>query len=102
MLWKPDLNKADIKKIKTVSAELLGELRAYLETVQDAFVKQSTSNGFRQKIYDFLYDDNVGLPTNSYDTNDISILSNSIFHCCRADADRQFKSVGWIVGQLLK
>jgi type I restriction enzyme R subunit len=79
MLRKPDLTKADIKKIKTVSAELLGELRAYLESVQDAFAKQSTSDGFRQKIYDFLYDDRTGLPANTYTEDDIDLLTDELY-----------------------
>ena len=73
------LTKADIKKIKTVSAELLSELRAYLETVQDAFAKQSTSDGFRQKIYDFLYDDRTGLPADLYTEGDIDLVTNKLY-----------------------
>lgn len=65
ILRKPGLTKAHIKKIKTVSAELLGELQSYLESVQDTFAKQSTSDGFRHKIYDFLYDDRTGLPADT-------------------------------------
>ncbi len=79
MLRKPDLTKADIKKIKTVSAKLLDELRAYLENVQDAFAKQSTSDGFRQKIYDFLYDDHTGLPADTYTEGDIDLLTNELY-----------------------
>ena len=47
-------------------AESLNELRAYLEFVQDTFAKQSISDGFRQQVYDFLYDDRTGLPTETY------------------------------------
>ncbi len=79
MLRKPNLTKADIKKIKTVSAELLGELQVYLESVQDAFAKQSTSDGFRQKIYDFLYDDRTGLPTDTYSEADIGLLTSKVY-----------------------
>tara|TARA_Y100001958_G_C21232193_1_gene558043 strand:+ start:1 stop:2610 length:2610 start_codon:yes stop_codon:yes gene_type:complete len=79
MLRKPDLTKADIKKIKTMSAELLGELRNYLKSVQDAFAKQSTSDGFRQKIYDFLYDDITGLPVNTYTEEDIYLLTGELY-----------------------
>ena len=78
MLRKPNLTKADIRKIKTVSAEVLGELQAYLESVQDAFAKQSTSDGFRQKIYDFLYDDSTGLPADTYTEDDINLEAAKI------------------------
>ena len=88
MLRKSDLTKADIKKIKTVSAELLGELRAYLESIQDAFAKQSTSDGFRQKIYDFLYDDRTGLPTDMYTKDDIDLLTDKLYQHFRNDDNR--------------
>ena len=88
MLRKPDPTKADIKKIKTVSAELLGELQAYLETVQDAFAKQSTSDGFRQKIYDFLYDDSTGLPADTYTEDDIDLLTDELYQHFRNDDNR--------------
>ena len=86
MLRKPDLTKADIRKIKTISAELLDELRAYLESVQDAFAKQSTSDGFRQKIYDFLYDDRTGLPTETYTEQDVDMLTDQVFQHFQNDA----------------
>ena len=87
MLRKPDLTKADIRKIKTISAELLNELRAYLESVQDAFAKQSTSDGFRQKIYDFLYDDRTGLPTETYTEQDVDMLTDQVFQHFRSITD---------------
>ncbi|MGI9345015.1 MAG: type I restriction endonuclease subunit R, partial [Gammaproteobacteria bacterium] len=79
MLRKPDLTKADIKKIKAVSAELLDKLRVSLESVQDTFAKQSTSDDFRQKIYDFLYDDSTGLPTETYTKEDIDKLTDEVY-----------------------
>ena len=87
MLRKPDLTKADIRKIKTISAELLDELMAYLESVQDAFAKQSTSDGFRQKIYDFLYDDRTGLPTETYTEQDVDMLTDQVFQHFRSITD---------------
>ena len=79
MLRKPNLAKSDMKKIKSVSAELLKELMGYLETVQDTFSKQSTSDAFRQKIYDYLYDDTTGLPESAYTEDDIETLTESVY-----------------------
>ena len=79
MLRKPELTKTDIEKIKSISVDLLNQLRGYLETVQGTFSKQSTSDGFRQRIYDFLYDDSTGLPTDTYTRDDIGILTDRVF-----------------------
>ncbi len=79
MLNKPDLSKADIKKIKAVSVNLLNELQQYLEDVQDPFSKQATSDAFRGKINDYLYDDNTGLPVDIYAVGDLDQLTENIF-----------------------
>ena len=88
MLRKPDLTKSDIKKIKTVSVELLSELREHLEKVQDAFAKQSTSAGVRQLISNFLYSDSTGLPVGKYDKDDINILTDKVYQHIRNDQVR--------------
>ena len=85
MLRKPDLTKSDIKKIKTVSVELLSELREHLEKVQDAFAKQSTSDGVWQRIYDFLYSDSTGLPRGTYGEDDIDALTDKVYQHIRND-----------------
>ena len=83
MLRKPDLSKADIRKIKAVSVDLLKLIQARMEEVQGVFAKQSTSDGFRQSIYDFLWDDKTGLPANAYSSDDINLMSESIFSFAR-------------------
>ena len=79
MLKKSDLKNEEIKKIKAVSVELLTELEKYLKDVQEIFSKQSTSDGFRQKIYDFLYDDKTGVPITSYDDKELHKLTEQVF-----------------------
>ncbi|QJB69870.1 type I restriction endonuclease subunit R [Parasphingorhabdus halotolerans] len=79
MLRKPELSKGDIRKIKAVSVELLQLIQSRMEQVQDVFAKQSTSDGFRQSIYDFLYDDKTGLPAASYTPDDVEIMADSIY-----------------------
>ena len=74
--------------MKDIVAELLGELQAYLESVQDAFAKQSTSDGFRQKIYDFLYDDSTGLPADTYTEDDIDLLTDELYQHFSNDDNR--------------
>ncbi len=79
LLLKPDLSKADIKKIKSVAVSLLRELEAQMRDVQDIFSKTATRDRFKQTIYDFLYDDRTGLPAESYDEHDLEVKTQNLF-----------------------
>ena len=79
MLRKPELSKGDIRKIKAVSVDLLKLIQSRMEDVQGIFAKQSTSDGFRQSIYDFLYDEKTGLPADSYTPEDVDLMTESVF-----------------------
>lgn len=79
MLLKPDLSKAEIKKIKSVAVSLLQELEKQMHDVQDIFTKVSTTDRLRQSIYDFLYDDRTGLPTEKYSPDDVEEMSANVF-----------------------
>jgi len=78
-LLKPDLSKADIKKIKRVAVSLLRELETQMRGVQDIFSKTSTRDRFKQSIYDFLYDDRTGLPVDAYDEGDLAHKTEHLF-----------------------
>lgn len=79
LLLKPELSKADIKKIKSVAVSLLQKLEKQMRDVQDIFGKTSTRDRFRQTIYDYLYDDRTGLPVNVYNENDLHKKTDLIF-----------------------
>ncbi len=79
MLLKPDLDKADIKKIKSVAVSLLKQLEKQMRDVQDMFSKTSTRDRFRQSIYDFLYDDKTGLPVEQYTEDDLADKTDRLF-----------------------
>lgn len=79
LLLKPELSKADIKKIKSVAVSLLQKLEKQMRDVQDIFGKTSTRDRFRQTIYDYLYDDRTGLPIESYSENDLVTKTDLIF-----------------------
>lgn len=79
LLLKPDLSKADIKKIKSVAVSLLQKLEKQILEVQDIFAKDSTRDGFRQLIYDYLYDDNTGLPISAYNEDDLHTKTETLF-----------------------
>jgi len=78
------LGALDERNIPTISAETLNELRAYLEFVQDTFAKKSISDGFRQQVYDFLYDDRTGLPTETYTEQDVDMPTDQVFQHFRS------------------
>lgn len=79
MLLKPDLSKAEIKKIKSVTVSLLKKLEKQMRDVQDIFSKVSTRDRFRQSIYDFLYDDRTGLPVEQYTEDDLAEKTDRLF-----------------------
>jgi len=79
MLLKPDLSKAEIKKIKSVAVSVLREIEAQIRDVQDVFAKVSTRDRLKQSIYDHLYDDRTGLPVDSYNEDDLVQKTDLLF-----------------------
>ncbi len=78
MLLKPDLSKQEIKKIKSVAVSLLQKIETQMNSVQDIFLKTGTRDGFRQSIFDFLFDDKTGLPE-QYAHNELDIKTDLLF-----------------------
>lgn len=92
MLLKPELSKSDIKKIKSVAVSLLKELEKQMRDVQDIFSKVSTRDGFRQSIYDFLYDDRTGLPIDNYTEDDLHIKTDMLFEFFQRQAQNDSRN----------
>jgi type I restriction enzyme R subunit len=67
LLVRDNLTKEEIRQIKAASVGLLKAIKAKIEEVQDVFQKQSTRDGLKQDIYDFLYDEKTGLPPSKYE-----------------------------------
>ena len=78
LLKKPDLQKAEIERLKGVAASLLVTLEERKQQVQDWRAKESTRDALRQEIYDFLYNDETGLPE-SYTPDEIMQKSRVVF-----------------------
>lgn len=78
LLMKPDLEKADIAKLKKVAINLYAMLKAQLDAIQDFAVKQATRDTIRVAIADFLYDDSTGLPP-SYLPEEVDMKAQAIF-----------------------
>jgi len=90
LLLKPELSKADIKKIKSVAVSLLQKLEKQMRDVQDIFGKTSTRDRFRQTIYDYLYDDRTGLPVDTYSESDLSDRTDRLFEFFSRSGMREF------------
>ncbi|MCO4839136.1 MAG: type I restriction endonuclease subunit R [Rhodobacteraceae bacterium] len=80
LLMQDDLSKEEIKQIKAASVGLLQTIQKRLEDVQDVFGKQSTRDGLRQEIYDWLYNEQTGLPASKYDEDALSEKTTVIFN----------------------
>ena len=85
LLKKPDLDKADIRRIKTVSKELLRTLKAEKLRVDQWREKEATQSAVKVAIHDFLYSDETGLPAGAYSDDEVEATSEAVFaHVYRA------------------
>ena len=78
VLMKPDLDKAEIKRLKTVAVGLYAKLQGELDAMQDFAAKQATRDQVKVTIKDFLWDEVTGLPQ-SYAEPEIEIKADAIF-----------------------
>jgi type I restriction enzyme, R subunit len=78
LLKKPDLKKSDIDRLKKVAAALLETLQRRKSEIDDWRAKEATQGIMRQTIYDFLFDDETGLPE-SYSPDEIATKSQLVF-----------------------
>ncbi|MCW7555694.1 type I restriction endonuclease subunit R [Endozoicomonas gorgoniicola] len=79
LLKKPDLSKKELGAIKKVARDLLATLKNKRLNVANWQEKESTRDAVRQQIYDFLYDENTGLPVDSYEVEDIGHLTDDVY-----------------------
>ncbi len=85
LLQKPDLTKKEINRIKTVASSLLKTLKSEKLNIENWREREGTRDAVKQSIYDYLYDDKTGLPVDSYEEGEISLLTDSLFnHIYRA------------------
>ena len=85
LLKKPDLDKADIQRIKTVAKELLRTLKVEKLRVDQWREKEATQSAVKVAIHDFLYRDETGLPAGAYSDDEVETTSEAVFaHVYRA------------------
>ncbi len=83
LLRKPDLSKAEIKRIKNVSVDLLKTLKTRSLCAYQWTEKQSTSDGVRTDIERFLFNDKSGLSANLYTEEEVRKISEEVFRHVR-------------------
>ena len=79
LLKKPDLGAAEIKRVKEVAVELLGTLKAEKLKIDHWREKETTRDGVRIAIHDFLYSEATGLPISGYSEAEVGIKSENVF-----------------------
>jgi type I restriction enzyme R subunit len=85
LLRKPDLNQTELKKIKSIAADLLKTLKAEKLRIDQWRDKESTRDAVRMTIHDFLYSDETGLPLDTYNEAEVDRRSDDVFrHVFRA------------------
>ena len=78
-LKKPDLSAAEIRRIKQVARDMLSRLKTEKLTVDKWRQKEGTRDAVRGFIYDYLYNENTGLPSDNYTDDEVEELSEDVF-----------------------
>ena len=79
LLKKPDVSAPDIARIKRVAVELLRTLKAEKLRMDRWREKEATRAAVRVTIHDFLWDEQTGLPDDSYSEDDVGVLTDDVF-----------------------
>ena len=78
LLLKPNLDKGDIRRLKSVAVGLYETLQAQIASMQDFAAKQATRDQMRKTILDYLWSDKTGLPT-SYGQPEVEAKTEAVF-----------------------
>ncbi|MBI9113240.1 type I restriction endonuclease subunit R [Maridesulfovibrio ferrireducens] len=79
LLKKDALSRTDLKQIKAVSVDLLEKLKSEKLKIDNWREKEATRDAVRTAIKDFLWDDQTGLPVDSYDENEVVEKAEYVF-----------------------
>ncbi len=79
LLQKPNRSAPERERIKQVAVELLKTLKAEKLRVSQWRDKQATRDAVRVAIYDFLWRDNTGLPSDDYSEAEVGTKTDDVF-----------------------
>jgi len=78
LLLKPNLDKGDIRRLKSVAVGLYETLQAQIAAMQDFAAKQATRDQMRTTIRNYLWSDRTGLPS-SYAEPEVEAKTEAVF-----------------------
>jgi type I restriction enzyme R subunit len=78
LLMKPNLKKADIKRLKAVAVGLYETLQAQIDEMQDFTATEQTRSDIKVVIRNYLWDDQRGLPE-SYGQPEVEAKADAVF-----------------------
>ena len=78
LLKKPTLTKKEAEKVKSVASELLVTLKEEKLKVDHWREKESTRDGVKRQIFDFLFSDATGLPE-TYSDEEINMRTEAVY-----------------------
>jgi type I restriction enzyme, R subunit len=78
LLMKPNLKKADIKRLKAVAVGLYETLQAQIDEMQDFTATEQTRSDIKVVISNYLWDDQRGLPE-SYGQPEVEAKADAVF-----------------------
>ncbi|MBQ8125057.1 MAG: type I restriction endonuclease subunit R [Kiritimatiellae bacterium] len=78
LLKKPALSKAETGKVKAVAKSLLDKLKAEKLAVDHWREKQTTRDGVRKAIFDYLFSETTGLPS-AYSEGEIGERTDAVY-----------------------
>lgn len=76
---KPSLDAKNRKKVKEIAHDLIEAIKAELRKLDNWKDKDATKAQIETFIYDYLYSDETGLPSEAYDEVEIEPLANVVF-----------------------
>jgi len=79
LLKKPDLSAREIEQLKAIAGSLLETLKQEQLRVENWKDKESTRDAVSQTIFDFLYEDDTGLPADSYTEKDVGEKATEVY-----------------------
>jgi type I restriction enzyme, R subunit len=78
LLMKPNLKKADIKRLKAVAVGLYETLQVQIDEMQDFTATEQTRSDIQVVIRNYLWDDQRGLPE-SYGQPEVEAKADAVF-----------------------
>lgn len=76
---KDNLNSKTRNRIKQVAQSLIEAVKAQLKQLENWQNKESTKSQLKNFIYDYLYNEDTGLPVDEYDESDVDNLANVVY-----------------------